>query len=112
MSLVSIITPVHNSESFLDQCIESVRAQTHTQWEHILIDDCSKDNSISIINQYCKKDRRIKYIGLEINSGAGVARNKGIEKAKGEYIAFLDSDDLWYPEKLEKQPLWLASLAV
>ena len=101
--LVSIITPVHNSEQFLECCIESVLTQTYENWEHILVDDCSSDNSKAIIESYQEQDPRIKYYGLQENSGAGMARNKGIEFAKGKYIAFLDSDDVWYPEKLEKQ---------
>ncbi|WP_299159623.1 glycosyltransferase family 2 protein [uncultured Eudoraea sp.] len=101
--LVSIITPVHNSEKFLSQCMDSVLAQTYSNWEHILIDDCSFDGSEALIRKFQEKDPRIKYHRLQKNSGAGMARNKGIEFAKGKYIAFLDSDDVWYPEKLEKQ---------
>ncbi|SHI50089.1 glycosyltransferase family 2 protein [Pseudozobellia thermophila] len=103
MCLVSIVTPVYNSEKYLADNIASVQAQTHTHWEHILVDDCSNDGSASLIESYQKKDPRIKYYKLESNSGAGVARNKAIELAQGEYIAFLDSDDQWYPTKLEKQ---------
>ncbi|WP_019670908.1 glycosyltransferase family 2 protein [Eudoraea adriatica] len=103
MSLVSIITPVYNSEKYIEGTIESVQAQTHTNWEHILVDDCSSDGSATLIKTFQEKDPRIKYHRLKKNSGAGMARNKGIEFAKGKYIAFLDSDDVWYPEKLEKQ---------
>lgn len=103
MSLVSVITPVYNSERFLEACLESVRNQSHLQWEHILVDDCSEDSSAEIIKKYAAADPRIKYIRLQKNSGAGIARNKGIEVSRGDFIAFLDSDDLWYPEKLEKQ---------
>lgn len=103
MVSVSIITPVFNSEKYIRQCIESVLAQTHTNWEHILVDDCSSDQSEAVIRSYQKEDSRIKYHKLEKNSGAGVARNKAIEQATGNFIAFLDSDDLWHPEKLEKQ---------
>lgn len=101
--LVSIITPVHNSEQFLSHCIDSVLGQTYSYWEHILVDDCSSDGSKDLIKSFQKKDPRIKYHRLQKNSGAGIARNKGIEFAKGKYIAFLDSDDVWYPEKLKKQ---------
>ncbi|MCG2460958.1 glycosyltransferase [Flavobacteriaceae bacterium F89] len=101
--LVSVITPVHNSEKFIVQCIESVISQTYSNWEHILIDDCSTDGSRDIILSYVEQDPRIKLFKLDKNSGAGVARNTGIELAKGKYIAFLDSDDLWYPKKLEEQ---------
>lgn len=103
MNLVSIITPIYNSENFLEQCIQSVISQTYKNWEHILVDDCSTDKSADIILECAEKDSRIKYIKLNKNSGAGIARNTAIEAAKGKYIAFLDSDDLWYPEKLEKQ---------
>ena len=102
-SLVSIITPSYNSLKFIVQAIESVLSQTYQNWEMIIIDDCSPDNSNEIIEKYTKKDSRIKLIKLEQNSGPAVARNKGIEFTKGKYIAFLDSDDIWLPEKLEKQ---------
>ncbi|MGF1558598.1 MAG: glycosyltransferase family 2 protein [Flavobacteriaceae bacterium] len=101
--LVSIITPVHNSERFLQQTIDSVLAQTYKDWEHILVDDCSTDGSEELIKAYTSTDARIRYIRLNENSGAGIARNKAIEQAKGDYIAFLDSDDTWYPKKLERQ---------
>ena len=101
--LVSIITPVHNSERFLQQTIDSVLAQTYKDWEHILVDDCSTDGSAELIKAYTSTDARIRYIRLNENSGAGIARNKAIEQAKGDYIAFLDSDDTWYPKKLERQ---------
>ena len=103
MSLISIITPVFNSEKYIEACMRSVLAQSYGNWEHILVDDCSDDNSPAIIQRYVAEDPRVKYIRLQHNSGAGLARNKGIELAAGEYIAFLDSDDLWYPEKLKKQ---------
>jgi len=101
--LVSIITPSYKSEKFIFQTIDSVLAQTYQNWELIIVDDCSPDNSNEIIENYCKKDNRIKLIKLEKNSGPAVARNKGIDLARGKYIAFLDSDDVWLPEKLEKQ---------
>lgn len=102
-SLVSIITPVYNSEKFISECINSVQSQTFQNWEHILVDDCSTDQSSAMIEVCSKDDSRIKYIKLASNSGAGIARNKGIELAKGRYIAFLDSDDFWRNDKLEKQ---------
>lgn len=103
MNLVSIITPVYNSEKYLSEHIRSVQAQTHANWEHILVDDCSSDKSETLIKSFQKEDSRIKYHRLDTNSGAGIARNKAIELSEGKYIAFLDSDDQWYPEKLEKQ---------
>jgi len=102
-NLVSIITPNYNSEKFISETIDSVIAQTYQNWEMIIIDDVSTDNSIDIIHKYIKNDTRIQLIRLSNNSGAAVARNKGIEKAKGKFIAFVDSDDLWSPFKLETQ---------
>lgn len=103
MELVSIITPSYKSVKFISQTIESVIAQTYKDWEMIIVDDVSPDNSNEIIEEFCKIDNRIKLIRLEKNSGPAVARNIAIEKANGRYIAFLDADDLWKAEKLEKQ---------
>lgn len=103
MSKISIVTPVFNSERFIDQCISSIKAQTFLDWEHILVDDCSTDNSPVIIKNYAEKDSRIKYFKLSEKGGPGIARNKGIELSKGRYIAFLDSDDLWNSDKLTLQ---------
>jgi len=101
--LVSIITPSYNSDKFISKTIESVINQTYDNWEMIIVDDCSPDNSNEIIEEYIKQDNRIKLIKLDKNSGPAVARNTAIKKAKGRYIAFLDADDLWLPDKLEKQ---------
>lgn len=101
--LVSIITPSYNSEKYLSQTIDSVLSQTYTNWEHIIIDDKSNDNSIKIIKEYKKKESRIKLIKLRKNQGSGIARNKGIKQAKGKFIAFLDSDDIWDKNKLSLQ---------
>ncbi|MFC0559257.1 glycosyltransferase family 2 protein [Halalkalibacter alkalisediminis] len=101
--LVSIVTPVYNAERFVTETIHSVTAQTYSNWELIVVDDCSNDQSKEIIRSFQEKDDRIKYECLETNMGAAVARNTGIKKAVGKYVAFLDSDDLWRPEKLEKQ---------
>lgn len=100
---ISIITPSYNSAGFILNTIRSVIDQTVSNWELIIVDDCSTDNSIEVIEGFVDKDPRIKLIQLTENSGAAVARNKGIEAAKGRYIAFLDSDDVWSPDKLEKQ---------
>ncbi|WP_331681646.1 glycosyltransferase family 2 protein [Romboutsia sp.] len=100
---VSIITPVYNSEKFIRQSIDSVISQTYKNWEMILVDDCSTDNSEEIIRQYMCEDNRIKYIKLKENSGAAVARNTAIENSTGRFIAFLDSDDIWKKDKLQKQ---------
>ena len=99
--LVSIITPSYNSAKFIKQCIESVIAQTYTNWEMLIVDDYSADNSLQILKKY--NDKRIQLIELDKNVGASESRNVAIRKAKGKYIAFLDSDDLWEPQKLEKQ---------
>jgi glycosyltransferase involved in cell wall biosynthesis len=101
--LVSIITPSYNCAAFISETIEAIQAQTYTDWELLITDDCSTDNSIEIINRYADNDPRIILIRLKQNSGAGVARNHAIDCAKGQYIAFCDSDDRWFPEKLEKQ---------
>lgn len=101
--LVSIITPSFNSHLFIEETIESIINQTYKNWELLITDDCSSDDSIKIIEKYTKKDSRIKLFKLDKNSGAGVCRNKSIEMAQGKYIAFCDSDDVWMPHKLEKQ---------
>ena len=93
--IVSIITPVYNSEKFIADTIESVQAQTHSNWELILTDDCSTDKSIEIIENFAKQDSRIKLLKLKNNSGSGIARNTSIKSAIGQVIAFIDADDLW-----------------
>jgi teichuronic acid biosynthesis glycosyltransferase TuaG len=99
--LVSIITPSYNSSRFIEECVDSALSQTYDNWELIIVDDCSADNSVQIIKKY--NDKRIQLIELDGNVGAAEARNVAIRQAKGKYIAFLDSDDLWEPQKLEKQ---------
>lgn len=101
--LVSVIIPTYNREYSLTRSIESVLSQTYKKWELIIIDDCSTDNTVNIVEKFRAKDKRINFFKLEKNSGACVARNLGIKKAKGEFIAFLDSDDEYLPEKLKKQ---------
>lgn len=103
MVFVSIITPSHNSSLFISKTIESVLIQSYSDWEMIIVDDCSTDHSAEIIQSFVDQGHRIKLIQLTKNSGAAVARNAGIEAAQGRYIAFLDSDDEWLPHKLEKQ---------
>lgn len=102
-SLVSIITPTYNSESYIKETINSIIEQSYENWELLITDDCSTDNTIEIVNYYSKRDSRIKLFTLEKNSGAGVARNNSIMHAKGKYIAFCDSDDQWKEFKLSKQ---------
>lgn len=101
--LVSIITPIYKCEKFVKDTIECVLNQTYDNWELLMVDDCSPDNSADIIKKYAKDDSRIKYIKLEKNSGAAVARNRALHESKGRFIAYLDADDLWKNEKLEKQ---------
>ena len=101
--LVSIITPTYNCGKFIARTIDSVLSQTYTNWEMIIVDDCSKDDTKEVIEKYMENDSRIKYECLENNSGAAVARTRAMELATGSYMAFLDSDDIWKPEKLEKQ---------
>ncbi|MGH1384912.1 glycosyltransferase family 2 protein [Kordia sp.] len=101
--LVSVITPTYNTEAFISETIDSVRAQTYTNWEMVIVDDASSDATVAILKKYAALDDRIKVHVLETNSGAAIARNTAIENAAGSYIAFLDADDLWKPEKLTKQ---------
>lgn len=108
-NLVSIITPTYNSERYIAQTIRSVQEQTYPNWEMIIVDDCSSDKTESIIQEFIKDDSRISFYQLQKNSGAGVARNQAVDLAKGRYIAFLDSDDLWKPEKLQTQIDFLSS---
>ena len=100
--LVSIIMPSYNTGSYIAQSIQSVLAQTYSHWELIIVDDCSTDNTDEVIANYLS-DSRIVYLKNETNSGAAVSRNRALKEAKGKWIAFLDSDDLWLPEKLDKQ---------
>lgn len=99
--LVSIIMPSWNTEKFIAETIQSVIDQTYKNWELIIADDCSTDQTDDIVASF--KDKRIKYMHNEKNSGAALTRNKAMREAQGEWIAFLDSDDLWMPEKLEHQ---------
>lgn len=101
--LISVITPAYNAEKFIDSTIESVLSQTYLDWEMIVVDDCSSDATAEIVREYALKDKRIKLIQLEVNSGPAVTRNTAIQNARGRYLAFLDSDDQWLPEKLERQ---------
>ena len=100
--LVSIITPSYNTAEYIAETIKSVQAQTYTNWEMIIVDDCSTDNTDDVVKEYLT-DVRIKYLKNEKNSGAAISRNYALREAKGKWIAFLDSDDIWLSEKLEKQ---------
>ncbi len=107
--IVSIIVPVYKAAPYLAKTIEMVRKQTYTAWELILVDDCSPDNSVEVIqNEMASlQDERIILLQKEHNEGAAKARNTGIKAAKGRYLAFLDADDVWLAEKLEKELAYL-----
>lgn len=103
--LVSIIMPAYNCERYIKEAIDSVIAQTYKHWELIVIDDGSKDDTAKIVDELSLKDSRIHLYVNEKNQGVSATRNKGILIARGDWIAFLDSDDMWKPQKLEKQML-------
>lgn len=106
---VSIVMPAYNCERFITEAIKSVQAQTYTNWELIVVNDCSTDGTGKIIEALAEHDSRIKYIKNDFNLGAAVSRNKAIETASGRYIAFLDGDDVWKESKLEKQLAFMYS---
>ncbi|MBE0575119.1 MAG: glycosyltransferase [Desulfuromonadales bacterium] len=101
--LVSIVTPVYNAAQYLAAMLESAQAQTWDFYEHLIIDDCSTDNSREIVRHYQQEDSKIKLLSQVANGGPALARNRGINEANGDFIAFLDADDIWMPEKLEHQ---------
>ena len=100
--LVSVVMPSYNTAKYITESIESVLAQTYPYWELIIVDDCSTDDTDSVVAKYLS-DSRIRYLKNEKNSGAAISRNYALREAKGRWIAFLDSDDVWLPEKLETQ---------
>lgn len=101
--LVSIIMPAYNSAGFIRETIESVQAQTYLVWELLVVDDCSTDGTSDVVDGLSRADPRVRCLRLERNSGAAVARNRAMAAARGQYMAFLDSDDLWHPDKLSRQ---------
>lgn len=101
--LVSIITPAWNCASFICETIKSVQSQTYKNWEMIILDDCSTDNTREVITPYIDSDARIRYICNSKNCGAAISRNNALKVAKGKWVAFLDADDIWMSEKLERQ---------
>ncbi|GLR85457.1 glycosyltransferase family 2 protein [Bradyrhizobium iriomotense] len=103
MPLVSIITPSWNVERFIEETIRSVQAQTFADWELLIADDCSTDKTPELIEAISARDPRVKLIRQEKNGGPALARQASIDHAQGRYLAFLDSDDLWLPNKLERQ---------
>ena len=102
MTDISIITPAYNSEKYIAETIQSVLSQTYSNWELIIVDDGSTDSTLEVVKEFAKKESRIKYIYQE-NGKQGKARNRAIKEAQGEYLAFLDADDVWKADKLEKQ---------
>lgn len=103
--LVSVIMPSYNTASYISESIKSVLAQTYSNWELIIVDDCSTDNTDAIVADF--DDARIRYFKNKKNSGAALTRNRALREAKGEWIAFLDSDDIWLPKKLERQIMFM-----
>lgn len=101
--LVSVITPAYNCEKYLRQTVESVMRQTFEQWEMIIIDDCSTDGTLALAQQLAAQEKRIRVLRNKTNQGVALTRNRGIAEANGEYIALLDGDDLWAPDKLARQ---------
>lgn len=101
--LISVVMPNYNGHRFVEQAIDSVLSQTYENFELLVVDDCSNDDSVSLIKHKAQSDSRIRVIALEHNAGVANARNVGIREAKGEYIALLDNDDLWTEDKLERQ---------
>lgn len=108
--IISIITPAYNAEKTINETIQSVLNQTYNNWELLIIDDCSTDKTKEIIHNYTSVDKRIKYFKTDKPSGGpSIPRNIGIKNSNGRYIAFLDSDDIWLPNKLEEQLNFLLS---
>jgi glycosyltransferase involved in cell wall biosynthesis len=109
MPLVSIVTPVYNAARWLPETLDTVRAQTLTDWEHILVDDGSTDNSLEIIEAAAAEDPRFRVLQSAGREGPSAARNMALDAARGRFIAFLDADDLWHPEKLARAVDWMTT---
>ena len=101
--LISIVVPVYNAERFISETIHNVQEQSYTNWELLLVDDCSTDSSYQICTEISVLDKRVRPVRLEHNQGAACARNRGIEEANGRYLCFLDADDIWEQDKLERE---------
>ena len=100
---VSVVMPAYNAEQFVEQAIRSVMGQTIPSWELLVLDDCSLDRTCEIVERLAAEDSRILLLRNETNQGVAKTRNRGLDRCRGSYVAFLDSDDVWYPEKLETQ---------
>ena len=101
--LVSVIMPAYNAEPFIEEAIASVIAQTVADWELIVIDDCSTDDTVQIVSAFVRQDPRIQLLTNASNMGVAKTRNRGLDLCRGQYVAFIDSDDVWHSHKLEKQ---------
>lgn len=104
---VTIVTPTWNSEKYIEDTIRSVQAQTYQNWEMIIVDDCSTDRTVDIVRKISEKDMRVKILVQDVNGGAAKARNRSMQAGTGRFIAYLDADDIWKPEKLEKQVIFM-----
>ncbi|RHS41286.1 glycosyltransferase family 2 protein [Collinsella sp. AF08-23] len=111
-SLVSIVMPLYNAEPFLAETINSIIAQTYKNWELIIVDDCSTDSSLTTARRHAKRDSRIRVYSNAHNMGAAKSRNAGLKCVKGDYLAFMDADDVWVPEKLEHQLAYMKSFGL
>lgn len=101
--VVSVIMPAYNAERFIEEAIQSVMEQTFTNWELLVLDDCSKDSTCAIVERLADQDKRIRLIHNEKNMGVAYTRNRGFDLCRGSYVALLDSDDVWHPDKLTRQ---------
>lgn len=106
---VTIVTPSWNSGKYIKETIVSVQAQTYQNWEMIIVDDCSTDNTVDIVKEISEKDPRVRILVQDINGGAAKARNRSMQAGTGRFVAYLDADDIWKPEKLEKQVFFMKS---
>ena len=107
--LVTIVTPSYNSEKYIAQTIASVRAQTYPNWEMVIVDDCSTDGTCSVIESFAAQDSRIILLKQDKNAGAGAARTRAVMEGHGRFVSYLDADDIWKPDKLEKQLSFMLS---
>lgn len=101
--MVSVVMPAYNAEKYIEAAIESIQNQTMEDWELVVVDDCSNDGTRDVINKLAEQDKRIRPIFNEVNKGTAGSRNTAMDNCRGEYIALLDADDIWHPEKLERQ---------